>query len=142
MAPPHVKKLKQVTLTVAGQSWQCQTEKVELVNDTDDPEQAFVLCAPPDDSYYEDPDPSYKLDFTALADWRLAGLSRYLWQNDGAVAAFTYVLHPEDPASTVHWTGQVRLKAPTAGGEGRATEKQEISLAVLGKPDFVEGAPV
>lgn len=140
MPAPHVKKLKQVTLTVAGESWECQTEKVELVNDTDDPEQAYVLCE--DGSYYDESDPSYKLDFTALADWRVAGLSRYLWQHKGEVAAFTYVLHPEDPASTVHWTGEVRLKAPTAGGEARATEKQEVSLPVLGEPTFVTGAPV
>ena len=139
MAPPHAKKLKEVTLTVAGQSWQCQTESVNLENNTDDPEQAFTLCA--DGSYYEEPDPSYAIVFTALADWRTNGLSRYLWEHDGETASFVYVLHPDDVASTVHWTGQVRLKAPNAGGEGRKTEKQEISLAVLDKPTFVPGAP-
>jgi len=139
MAPPFVKKLKEVTLTVAGNSWQCQTESVTLENNTDDPEQAFTLCA--DGTYYEEPDPSYSLNFTALADWRANGLSRWLTQNDGTTATFVYVLHPDDVASTVHWTGSVRIKAPNAGGDGRATEKQEIALAVLGKPAFVVGAP-
>jgi hypothetical protein len=139
MAPPFAKKLKEVILTVGGNSWQCQTETVTLENNTDDPEQGFTLC--PDGSYYEEPDAKYSLKFTALADWRINGLSRWLWQNDGATAAFVFVLHPDDILSAVHWTGSLQVKAPNAGGEGRKTEKQEITLAVLGEPVFAPGLP-
>lgn len=139
MAPPYVKKLKEVILTVDGNSWECQTESVTLDNSTDDPTQGFTLC--PEGSYYEESDPKYSLKFTALADWRVDGLSRFLWENDGATATFVYVLHPDEPASAVHWTGSLQIKAPSAGGEARKTEKQEITLVVLDKPTFIPGVP-
>lgn len=139
MAPPFVKKLKEVRLTVDGNSWECQTEAVTVENNTDDPSRGYTLC--PDGAFYEEPDPKYSLKFTALADWRANGLSRYLWENDGSVAMFVFVLHSDDPTTAVYWTGSLQIKAPSAGGESRKTDKQEITLVILDKPAFASGVP-
>jgi hypothetical protein len=37
----------------------------------------------------------------------------------------------------VQWSGQVKLKAPNAGGEARTTEMTEVTLQIVGKPTYV-----
>lgn len=130
----HNRKLKVITFELDGAEFQVQISNWNLENNSADPETTYTYA--PDGEFNEDVDPDYSLTLTFFADWRSAGISHYLWSNDGATVEFTLDHHPDIPAEHVQWTGEVKIKAPNVGGEVRTTEVTETTLKCIGKPDY------
>ena len=137
MAVPQSRKLKILTLTLGGISFQCQLQKFKMNNNTPDGERFYTYCGPgPEGEFREDAEPDYSLDMTFFSDWRSAGISDYLWLNDQLPVAFIVDHHPDIVGEHVRWTGTLKIKAPTVGGDARTTEITEITLPVIGKPTY------
>lgn len=134
--PPHSRQLKVIEFTLGGTSYECQITSWNLDPAIPDAERVPVFC--PDGEVLEDGTPAPTLQLTFLSDWRVNGISRYLTKNTGANAAFQLDHHPDIPAEHVRWTGTVRLKAPPVGGTPRTGERTEITLQIIGTPEFIE----
>lgn len=130
----HSRKLKQITLDIGGAEYQAQLKTWNLVNDTDDPEKIYTFA--PDGEDTEDVEPAWRLELTFFSDWRLNGISDWLWTHAGETVPFELVHRPDVAAETVVWTGDVKIKAPNVGGDARATEETEITLDVVGEPVY------
>lgn len=130
----HNRKLKQITFMIGTEEFQVQCRSWQIVNNSDDPEKQYTFA--PDGEFYEDVDPSFTLEASFFADWRSDGISDYLWAHDGEVVAFQIDHHPDVPLEHVRWTGEVKIKAPSVGGEVRTTEVTEIELPIIGKPEY------
>lgn len=126
----HNRKLKFVTFELDGTEYQVQLSNWTLENNSEDGEKFFVYAA--DGEFVEDSDPDYTLNMTFYSDWRSDGISDYLWQNDGATVAFTLDHHPDIALEHVQFSGDVKIKAPTVGGEVRTTEVTEVAFQVVG----------
>jgi hypothetical protein len=124
----HQRRLKVVQLAVGGNQFECQIRNWTLDPGEQDGERQYTFC--PEGEFVEETDPEPELTLEFFADWRVNGMSDYLWQNRGQEAACTIVHHPDTPAETVQFSGTVRLKAPPVGGEARTTEIQEVTLLV------------
>lgn len=75
---------------------------------------------------------SYSLDMTFLQDPNVvAGLSRFLFENDASEAFWFVGMDGDNPPKAV---GKARLVSGTLGGAGRTTLTASISLPVDGKP--------
>jgi hypothetical protein len=75
---------------------------------------------------------SYALDLSYLQDPQIvAGLSRFLFENDAKEAFFFMGLDSNDPPKAI---GKVRLVSGAIGGPGRTTLTATVSLPVDGKP--------
>jgi hypothetical protein len=135
----HNRKLKLIELGVGANQFECQVKTWNMANNTEDGERFYTFC--PDGEFREAAEPDYALELTFFSDWRSAGVSRYLTLNDQTDVAFTLDHHPDVPAEHVTWTGTVRLKAPSVGGDARTTEMTEVTLQVIGKPVFTPEVP-
>ncbi|MEQ4301590.1 hypothetical protein ABNF97_09385 [Plantactinospora sp. B6F1] len=132
--PPHNRRLKQIEFAMDSVSFECQVQNWTMQNNTEDGEKQFTQC--PDGEFREETDPDYALELTFFSDWRENGISDWLTQNDGELVAFTLDHHPDIAAEHVQWTGELYVKAPSVGGEARATEQTEVTLQVVGKPTY------
>lgn len=130
----HNRRLKTITFTLGGTAFECQVSTWNLTNNSDDGEQMFTFC--PDGEFREETDDSYSLELTFFSDWRSAGISSYLWENDRADVAFVLNHHPGVVGEHVRWSGTCRIKAPNVGGDVRTTETTEATMQVVGKPTF------
>jgi hypothetical protein len=130
----HQRRLKQITLDIGGDTFECQVKTWNLDPGIDDGDRIYSFCPTGEDVEETDPDPT--LDLTFFADWRASGISDYLWAHSGEAAAFTLDHHPDIVGEHVRWTGTVKLKAPAVGGEARETEMTEITLQCLGMPVY------
>lgn len=131
----HHRKLKVITFTVDGISFQTQVKTWNMPNNTEDGEKIFSFAgAGAIGESREETDPDYALELTAYADWRSAGFSDWAWDNDGRTVEFVLEHHPDIPEEHVTWTGQLIVKAPNVGGEARTTEMSEVTWACIGKP--------
>lgn len=130
----HQRKIKQIVFSLDAETFECQVRSWQLNNNTEDGEKIYTQC--PDGEVREETDPDWSLDITALSDWREDGFSDWLTQHDGETVDFVLDHHPDIPAEHVRWTGQVVIKAPSVGGEARATEQTEITLQCVGKPVY------
>lgn len=130
----HNRRLKVITFTLAATAFECQVKSWQLVNNTEDGERQFSFC--PDGEFYEEADPTYALELTFFSDWRSGGISDFLQANDQLAVAFVINHHPGVVGEHVRWTGTVKVKAPSVGGEARTTEMTEITLPCIGKPTF------
>lgn len=130
----HNRKLKVVTFDLGGTEYQAQVSTWNLENNTDDPAIVYVFAE--NEEFAEDADESYALSMTFFSDWRSAGISDFLWANDGTDRAFQLDHHPDIPAEHVRWAGTVRIKAPNVGGDVRTTEVTEVTLQCVGKPVY------
>jgi hypothetical protein len=75
------------------------------------------------------------LDIDYLQDWRAAGLSTYLWNNDGATVAFTF---SPDVDLTPKMVGNVRVKcAAQFAGPARQPARDRVRLACTAKPTLI-----
>lgn len=137
MAVTQSRKLKIVTFSLAGITFQCQLQKWNIKNNSPDGEKFYTFCGPgPEGEFREDAEPDYSLEMTFFSDWRSAGISDYLTVNDLAVVAFLVDHHPDIVGEHVKWTGSCKIKAPDAGGEARKTEMTEITIPIIGKPTY------
>jgi hypothetical protein len=60
-----------------------------------------------------------------------AGLVRYLWANDGELAAFAFETGTVAEGG-VRWTGTVKLRRPPTGGQAGVRLDGEVELPVVG----------
>ena len=128
----HNRRLKFIEFALGATNFQIQCSSWTLTNNSPDGEKMYTYD--PDGEFYEEADPEYALDLRFFSDWRSAGISEYLWENDGAVVTFTLDHFPDIPAEHITWTGEVLIKAPNVGGDVRTTEVTEVTLRCIGKP--------
>lgn len=133
----HNRKIKIIEFRLAAIAFECQVSTWTMNNATGDGDKLYAQCAAGEDGEFRDEaEPDYTLDITFFSDWRANGISRYLTQNDGELAAFKLDHHPDIPLEHVYWAGTCKLRAPNAGGDARTTEMTEVSLPIIGKPVF------
>lgn len=130
----HHRKLKVLTLDLGGTEYQVQCRKAQIVNNTDDPE-VFHTFGGDDEAFVEPADDAYALDLGFYSDWRSAGITDWLWDNDGATVSFQLDLNPDIPAEHVVFNGEVLVKSPNVGGEVRAQDVTEVVLQCPSKPE-------
>ena len=130
----HNRKIKLVEFTLGGNTFQCQVQNWRVANNTEDGEKFYAQC--PDGEFREDAEPDYALELTFFSDWRLNGVSDYLTANDQATVAFQLDHHPDIAGEHVRWAGDCKIKAPPVGGDVRTTEMTEVTLPIIGKPDY------
>lgn len=128
------KRLKEITFTLGGTEFQCQLNSWKLANNTDDGDKMFTYC--PDGEFREEADDDWALELKFFSDWRSAGISDFLVANDQLTAAFQLDHYPGVVGTHVRWTGTVKVKAPSVGGDVRTTEMTEVTLQVIGKPIY------
>lgn len=134
----HSRKIKLIEFSLGTDptdiAFECQVQSWNINNNTEDGEKIYSLCPTGEDE--EETDPDYTLSITAYADWRSDGLSDFMWKHDGETMAVALHHHPDIPAEHVSWTGQVKIKAPSVGGEARTTEMTEFEIPFIGKPVY------
>lgn len=130
----HHRKLKLIEFSIDGTQFECQVSEWNVANNTDDGERHFTFC--PDGEFREDADDDYALELKFFSDWRSAGISDFLVQNDKTEVLFELNHHPDVTGEHVRWSGTVRIKAPSVGGEARSEEMTEITLPIKGKPTY------
>lgn len=123
----------------------CDVHTVEVQTTPGDEVKYATLC--PDGSYSEVGRSSYALHITAAQDWSPTGLARILWENEGELAEFRYQAHGADvagadaPSDTAPgMMGEVRLVAPTYGGEADTYAELEVTLPCTTKPTLSPAA--
>jgi hypothetical protein len=129
------RKLKLITFTLGGNSFECQVKQWNIANNSDDGEKLYAFC--PDGEFREEAEPDYALELTFFSDWRSNGVSDYITVNDQQTVAFVLDHHPDIPAEHVRWSGTCKLKAPSVGGEARTTEMTETTAPIIGKPTYL-----
>jgi hypothetical protein len=129
------RKLKLITFTLGGNSFECQVKQWNIANNSDDGEKLYAFC--PDGEFREEAEPDYALELTFFSDWRSNGVSDYLTVNDQQTVAFVLDHHPDLPAEHVRWSGNAKIKCPSVGGEARTTEMTEITMPIIGKPTYL-----
>lgn len=129
------RKLKLITFTLGGNSFECQVKQWNIANNSDDGEKLYAFC--PDGEFREEAEPDYALELTFFSDWRSNGVSDYITVNDQQTVAFVLDHHPDIPAEHVRWSGNCKLKAPSVGGEARTTEMTETTAPIIGKPTYL-----
>lgn len=130
----HNRKLKVITFDLGGTEFQGQCNNWTLNNNTPDGDLFYVYAE--GEEFREDADPDWSLTMTFYSDWRSGGISDYLQANDDSQVAFQLDHHPDVSGEHVRWTGNVKIKAPTVGGDVRATEVTTVTLQCVGKPDY------
>jgi hypothetical protein len=130
----HNRKIKVIEFTIDGTSFECQVQTWNVANNTEDGERYYAQC--PDGEFREDAEPDYALELTFFSDWRSDGISDFLTAHDMETVPFQLDHHPDIPAEHVRWAGEVKLRAPNAGGEARTTEMTEVTLPCKGKPVY------
>lgn len=130
----QTRKVKIVAFSLDNpeQNFECQVKTWKLVNNSGTPDKLYAQC--PAGEVLEDTEDDYSLELEFYADWRSAGISDYLWENDRQTVAFHLDHHPDIPMENVIWDGICYIVAPDVGGEVRTTEMTEVSLRCIGKP--------
>lgn len=126
----HNRRLKQITFTVGGLSFQCQIRTWNLDPGTQDGDRQYTYC--PDGAFIEETDDEPTLELTAFSDWRSDGFSDFLWQHANETVDFVLDHHPDIPGEHVRWSGQVQIKPGPVGGDVRTTEVTEVTLPIVG----------
>ena len=90
---------------------------------------------------------SYALHITAAQDWSADGLARVLWEHEGELAEFRYQAHGADvagadaPSDVIPgMMGDIRLIAPTYGGEADTFAELDVTLPCTTKPELITAA--
>ena len=126
----HQRRLKLITLTLGAESVECQLNSWTLDSGTNDGDRQYTFC--PDGQFVEETDDEPTLELKFFADWRLDGISDFLWSNPNTVVGFVLDHHPDIVGEHVRWTGSVLIKPAPVGGDARTTELTEITLQVVG----------
>jgi hypothetical protein len=132
--PTKTRKLKSLIFVLDGEQYHCQAIDVQLNNNTSEPTKTSTYC--PDGDVAEEADPDWQLQLEYFADWTVTGLSTYLRTHSGEEVEFEIDWHEDDPNWHTRETGRVKLRAPSRGGAAGVTERQTLTLAVLGEPEF------
>jgi hypothetical protein len=137
-----------LTLTIGAEpalEVNCDVHTVEVAVEPGDVVTYQTLCA--DGSFSEPGRSSYALHITAAQDWGADGLARVLWEHEGEAAEFRYQAHGSDVAgadapsdATPGMMGEVRLIAPTYGGEADTFAELDVTLPCTSKPELLAAA--
>lgn len=130
----HSRQLKLIEFDLGGTQFECQVSSWSIANNTADGEKIYTFC--PDGESITETQPDYAMELTFYSDWRSGGISDFLVQNDGLDAEFQLDHHPDIPAEHVRWNGTVRVKAPNVGGDVKSQETTQVTLQIIGKPDY------
>lgn len=137
----HATTLKYVSIVIGGNEFRAQIRTWNLVDNTDDPDSIFTYGPDGQNEDTEEATPSWALELTFYSDWRTpTGLNHYLWSNHGQVAAFTIGHNLGVDGSDPEFTGEVKLKRTSVGGDVRTKEVTELTLPLVGEPDYVPAA--
>jgi hypothetical protein len=134
-----------LTLSVVGGTaapFECDAHLCEIQSEAGDVVTYQTLCA--DGSFSQSGRSKYALHVVAVQDWSATGLARFLWDNEGELAEFTYQAHgdatvvPSDSAPGM--AGTVTLIAPNYGGEAEAYAELEVTMPCASKPTLATAA--
>ncbi|WP_181778928.1 hypothetical protein [Pseudonocardia pini] len=135
--PVHNRKLKQITLSIGGEEFQTQLRNWTLNNGTGEGEgEVFYTYGGDDSSFVEDAEDSWTLSLEFYSDWRSEGISDWIFSHNKETVAFVIDHHPDIPAEHVRWEGEVKVKAPSVGGEVRTTEITSAEWTCNGEPEY------
>lgn len=128
--------LKLVSGGATRDEFNCDAHTAEVVSEAGDTITYQTLCA--SGSFSEIGKSQYSLHIVAAQDWSDAGLARFLWENEGAIAEFQYQAHGSAtiPPTTdaPGMAGTVRLVAPNYGGEAEAYAELDVTMPCTAKP--------
>jgi hypothetical protein len=137
----HKGTLKYVSFDFDGNEFRAQLKSWKLNNNSDDPDKIYTFGPDGQNEDSEDEVPDWELELSFYSDWRTpTGISHWLWLNRGNTV--TYTIHHnlgstgEDPT----FSGEVKIKAPSVGGDVRTTEVTDLTLPVVGEPDYTPPA--
>jgi len=139
--------MRDVTLTlelVTGGTpvqYQCDVTTAEIVSTPGDEVTVSTLCST--GSFSSVGKTTFALHVVALQRWAADGLAAFLWDNDGELATFQYQAHGEGVTPTADlpgMSGEVRLVAPSYGGEADQYAELDVTLPCTGKPSKITAA--
>jgi hypothetical protein len=137
----HANQLKYVSLEIGGNEFRAQIEDWKLTDNTDDPETIYSYGADGENEDTEEENPAWSLELKFYSDWRTpTGLNHYLWTNAGQVVNYTILHNLGSAGENPEFAGQVKLKRTSVGGTVRTTERTELTLPVVGVPDYTPAA--
>lgn len=122
----HHRRIKYITFTLDGNSFECQVNTWTLNPGIEEGDRQYSQC--PDGSFVEETEPQPTLELRFFSDWRSAGISGWLWENNGQTVDFVLDHHPDIVGEHVRWTGKVLVRPGPVGGDVRATEITEVTL--------------
>lgn len=129
----HQRRLKSVTFTANAVDFECQLTSWNLDPGIKDGDRVYTFCTDATNNVFiEETDDEPSLDLKFVADWRLAGISDFLWANNGQTLPFVLDHHPDIVGEHVRFAGQVFIKAAPVGGDARVTEMTEVTLQIVG----------
>lgn len=130
----HQRRLKVITLDLGGQAFACQVKSWTMTNNSPDGAKLYSFC--PTGTDVEEVDGDWALDVTFFSDWTLNGVSDWLFANNETNVTFQLDHHPDIALEHVRWSGTLRVKAPSVGGEARVTEETNVTLQIVGVPVY------
>lgn len=134
MAITHNRKIRNSQLLLDGQAFHSQCSNFVLDTGQGDAEQFHTID--PDSSFAEEAEAEPKLTLTLYSDWRSTGVTAWLWAHRGETLPFQLDHHVDIVGEHVRFSGSVQIKAPTVGGDARATETSEVEMTVVGDIDY------
>lgn len=140
MTTPHNRRLKIINFTLDGTEYSAQITSWNLDPGISTGDRVYTFSSEGEghNSFIEETDGSPTLEFKFVSDWTTSGLSTYLWANNMTTVDFVLDHHPDIVGEHKRWSGQVQLQAPPVGGDARVTETQDITLPIIGTPQFEE----
>lgn len=137
----HAPTMKYVSLDIGGNEFRAQITDWKLTDQTDDGDSIYTYGPDGQNEDTEEPTDQWNLELKFYADYRTpTGLNHYLWTNAGQTAAYTIHHNLGTDGSDPEFSGEVKLKRPSVGGEVRTKELTELTLPVLGVPDYTPAA--
>lgn len=134
MAVALARKLKDTSLTLGGVEFNSQCKNWVLNNDTGDGETKYTFA--PDGAFVDPADDAYSIDLQFYADWRSNGISDFLTSRDGQTVTYQIDHLVNFVGERARFNGSVLIKAPSVGGDIRATEETVVKLICTGKPVY------
>lgn len=131
-AKGHIRKT--ISLKIGTTQHECEVTGSTLTPSSD-VQTTQVLC--PDGALSDTGPVSWTLDLDYLVDYTAGSLFRFLTDQHGKTAEFTYEPDP-DNAPGVVYTGNVRVVAGPGGGSAAAWESGSVSLPVIGTPTITD----
>jgi len=125
----------------AGVEFNCDAHLAEVVTSPGDDVSYQTLC--PEGSFSNVGRSSYALHIVAAQDWTAEGLALFLWDHEGELATFEYQAHGATTvpsAAAPGMTGEIRLIAPSYGGEADTYAELDVTMPCTTKPSKVVAA--
>lgn len=137
----HRNQLKYVSLDIGGNEFRAAIQTWRLVDNTEDPEKIYSYGPDGQNEDTEEEVADWALELTFYSDWRTpVGLNHYLWTNAGQEVAYTIGHHLGTTGEDPEFSGTVKLKRTSVGGQVRTTELTELTLPIVGVPDYTPAA--